>query len=104
MLTLLLCSSCGGSSSETPPPLEPDPKRLEAPAEPPAAEELIPAPAATTPAPGSSPGNVEDSAEFGIEPAGTHAAPANAASTHQTWGGAPSSPPSKANRPPPHSP
>ena len=92
------------SSSETPPPLEPDPKRLAAPAEPAASEELVPAPAATTPAPGASSGTVEDGAEFGIEPAGSHPAPVNGGSTPQTWGGAPSSPPSKAKRPPPRTP
>jgi hypothetical protein len=98
MLTLLLCASCGGSSSETPPPLEPDPKRLATPAEAPAAEgPATVAPGATTPAPGASTGNVEDGAEFGIEPA---AAPANGAAKHQTWGGTPSSPASKAKRPP----
>jgi hypothetical protein len=61
-------------------------------------------PAATAPAPGASSGNVEDGTEFGIEPAGAHAAPANGASTHQTWGGARSSPPSKAKRPAPRAP
>jgi len=102
MLTLLLCSSCGGSSSETPPPLEPDPKRLTAPAEAPPAEES--APAAIPPSPGSNSVNVEDGAEFGIEPAGARGAPANGAATPPTWGGTPSSPPAKGKRPPPHAP
>jgi hypothetical protein len=100
MLTLLLCGSCGGSSSETPPPLEPDPKRLAA--EAPAAEEPVPAaPAATTPAPGAGTGNVEDGAEFGIEPFGTRSPPANGGSRRQTWG---ASPATKTKRPPPHTP
>jgi hypothetical protein len=104
MLMLLLCGSCGGSSSETPPPLEPDPKRLRAPAEAPAADQpSVAAPAAAAPTSGASPDNVEEGAEFGIEPGGTQPAAANGASK-QTWGGAPSNPTSKAKRPPPRAP
>jgi hypothetical protein len=98
MLTLLLCAGCGGSSSETPPPLEPDPRRLVAPA-PTTEEELAPVPPATSPVPGS--GDVEDGAEFGIEPLGTRSPPANGGSRRQTWG---ASPATKTKRPPPHTP
>jgi hypothetical protein len=103
MLTLLLCASCGVSSSVTPPPLEPDPKRLVAPAEASAPEELVPAsPAYTPPPPGAGSDTVEDGAEFGIEPGAAQASPANGAPKQQTWGAAPST--TKGKRPPPHKP
>jgi hypothetical protein len=69
---VLAALGCGGSSSETPPPLEPDPQRLAASKEEAEGRRAKPeapieaAPAATPEAPGGSP-PVEDGAEFGIE-------------------------------------
>ncbi|MEO8178021.1 MAG: hypothetical protein ABI895_04220 [Deltaproteobacteria bacterium] len=89
---LVVCTSCGGSSSETPPPLEPDPQRLLPPVEEPVREEppAVTPPAGSPAPPALSEPGAEDGAEFGIEsapprPPAAGAAPPN----HQTWGGAP---------------
>jgi len=91
--------ACGGSSSETPPPLEPDPKRLVA---------VEPEAAATPAAPGANSDALQqstepysaDGAEFGLEtepaPGGTGMNPAL-----QTWGSGGKVPPLNAGRPRP---
>jgi hypothetical protein len=108
---LAVCLGCGGSSSETPPPLEPDPKRLLPPAEAPASEEPAPAtPAAAPPAANGAAGVpsesvVEDGAEFGIEsPAAAHPSAAGPTGTHQTWGGSSTSTPAARPKRPPKAP
>ncbi|MEY2936381.1 MAG: hypothetical protein RL033_7130 [Pseudomonadota bacterium] len=70
---VLAAIGCGGSSSETPPPLEPDPQRLaeskdeaEGRSKPEAPPEEV-APAATPGAPAGGSPPVEDGAEFGID-------------------------------------
>jgi hypothetical protein len=89
--------ACGGSSSETPPPLEPDPKRLVA----------VEAEAAATPAAANSDALQQstepysaDGAEFGLEaepaPGGAAANPAL-----QTWGSGSTVPPLSVGRPRP---
>ncbi|HKO92488.1 MAG TPA: hypothetical protein VJU61_15105, partial [Polyangiaceae bacterium] len=101
VLALALCSgiACGGSSSETPPPLEPDPRRL------------LAAPAASAPAAAS--GSTDalqhstepysgDGAEFGLE-AGPAPASAPGTSALQTWGSSPPVVPLRAARPRPES-
>ena len=91
--------ACGGSSSETPPPLEPDPKRLVA----------VEAEAAATPAASAANSDAlqqstepysADGAEFGLEaepaPGGAAANPAL-----QTWGSGSTVPPLSVGRPRP---
>jgi hypothetical protein len=95
---LAVCLGCGGSSSETPPPLEPDPKRLLPTVEEPGKEGPAPAAPGAAPAAGpaagggaaaapSGPGVVEDGAEFGIESTGgAHPGTPARAGSLQTWG------------------
>jgi len=90
MSMLAVCLGCGGSSSETPPPLEPDPQRLLPPAQEPGREEAPPiAPAKGVGVePGASEPGVEDGAEFGIGPT-PPARPGTPGTTpvRSTWGG-----------------
>jgi hypothetical protein len=95
-------AACGGSSSETPPPLEPDPKRL-------VAAPVESEAAATPAAPGANSDALQhptepysgDGAEFGLEAEVVPGSAAGENPTLQTWGSGGKVPPLSAGRPRP---
>jgi hypothetical protein len=90
VVTISLLVSCGGSSSETPPPLEPDPEAL-------AGRKPAEASEAAKPAAEQSSGQSEgrEASPFGIEPRypGTTEAEPKRSRPVQTWGGNRPTPP-----------